>query len=63
MWTVCVCVYVSLGELGTCGVYKSSHPALFFCLFWGFFSLQEESTDTQLGEVSSQAVRAFPDLE
>lgn len=60
MWTVCV--YVSLGELGTCGVYRAPILLCFFVCFGGVF-LQEESTDTQLGEVSSQAVRAFPDLE
>lgn len=39
-------------------------PSCFVFLFvLGRFFLQEESTDTQLGEVSSQAVRAFPDLE
>lgn len=61
MWTVCV--YVSLGELGTCGVYRAPILLCFFLFVLGGVFLQEESTDTQLGEVSSQAVRAFPDLE
>lgn len=58
-----MCIYMcEPRELGTCGVYRAPILLCFLFVLGGFF-LQEESTDTQLGEVSSQAVRAFPDLE